>query len=340
MKITYFTGIDGMEPRSMTLTKNLLFKCIKNRIQITECAKPKENLPPFFERYVRYPVYGRRYISQFNHITDQTNCGVMTFSRGEKFIVTVHDIYPIAYPIPGNSLYLYVSIPFLKKADKIIAVSNFTKSELIKYNITDEEQIKVVYNTADELFKPNKKIKVSDDCKTILYVGSSNEPRKNLDTLIKAFSVFQKSTNSILALVINDLHIMRLVDELKLRKNVMIFSDLFTSSLRDLYNQADLLVFPSYYEGFGLPILEAINCGLPVIAYNCSSIPEVCGDSALLLNPDSIFDPYILSENIAKVMSNSKLSKKMSRASLMQAKKFSKERYSKEILSVYNEVFV
>lgn len=340
MEVTYFTGIDGMEPKSMTLTKNLLFDCIKNHIQIKECTKPKENLPPFFERYVRYPVYGRKYISQFNHITDQTNCGIMAFSRGEKFIVTVHDIYPVAYPIPGNSFYLHLSIPFLKKADKLIAVSKFTKSELVKYQITDEEKIKVIYNIADDSFKPNKKIRVVGDRKTILYIGSSNEPRKNLDTLIKAFSICQKSVDSALVLVINDLSIMRLVDELKLRENVMLFRDLSTSSLCELYNQADLFVFPSYYEGFGLPILEAISCGLPVIAYKCSSIPEVCGDAALLLNPDSVFDPYVLSENIAKVLMDNKLSKKMSNASLRQAKKFSKEQYRKEILSVYNEVFV
>jgi len=343
MEVTYFVGIDGLEPRSMIETKNLLLGCIKDEVKIRQCLKPKENLGVFFERYIRYPVYARRYISEFNHILDQTNSGVMAFSKGEKFIVTVNDIYPVAHPIPGASFYLHCSIPFLKKADHVIAISKFTKNELLKYSIVDEDKISVIYYAVDDIFKPNKKIRIQSDCKIILYVGS-NEPRKNLHTLLRAFSKLQRTnSNSILILVV-DLSstniIQQSVNHLHLSKNVMILSDLTKKSLQYLYNQADLFVFPSHYEGFGLPLLEAMTCGLPVIAYRCSSMPEVCGDAAIMLNPASIFNHSILSECMTKVLTDPRLSARMSRRSLKQAKNFSKGKYKRETLSVYNEVFV
>lgn len=253
-----------------------------------------------------------------------------------KLITTIHDLTFLKYPQTHTPYSVAVHTRHLtrakKYADRIIAVSESTKKDLIDYGIP-EEKISVIYEAANPIFKPvdpcsvKAKYGLTEDY--FLSVGTL-EPRKNLKRLIEAFSallpVRQAGHTSQLAIA----GPIGWGGSLKTASNVKFLGFVPDEDLAGLYSGAKAFVYPSLYEGFGLPVLEALSCGCPVITSNLSSLPEVGGDAAIYVNPKSV------TEITKAMMAIQKMS--LSQKALVQAKKFSWEKTARDTLKLYQEV--
>lgn len=266
-----------------------------------------------------------------------------------RSIVTVHDmsswIYPEKFNLKHRLVYSTLVPYSLKKADRIIAVSNNTKTDVSRLFKIKEEKIDVIYEAAEEVFQPIKEenlameigAKYGIDGEYMLFVGTL-EPRKNLFRLIRAFASLKKQEKIYEKLVIAGKpgwlykDIFNLVKELKLEKEIIFTGHVVRKDLVSLYNVAKIFVYPSLYEGFGLPVLEAMACGTPVVTSNVSSLPEIAGDSAVLVNPYEIEE---LAGAMFSLLRNGKLRKKFSEKGLERAKLFSWDKTAIKTLEAY-----
>jgi glycosyltransferase involved in cell wall biosynthesis len=295
------------------------------------------------------------------HIMTQTLGRLSMFIHPS--IITVHDIYPLKASLTeptmygdlkslpyGNKLisaayhtFVRESIKSVKYADVIITPSDYTKKELISLLQINSQKIKVVpHGIRHDLFKPRDKIKTRKildlplNKKIVLHVGSEN-PRKNIPTLIKAFAKLQKDgyRNTILLRVgETQTNTHKLISTLHLDESVLEFGLRDQSELCYLYNAADVLVFPSLYEGFGLPVIEAMASGCPVIAADRTSLPEVLGDAGILCDPLNINE---LAEAMKMFLGDEELRQKCSQKGLKRAAMYSWERVVKETVKIFKE---
>lgn len=215
--------------------------------------------------------------------------------KNKKLIITIHDVAFLTYKKSFSKFfYLYYSslIPFnIKRADEIITVSTASKKEIIKFFPYANNKITVIPLGIDKKYKIKKDLKKK---KQILYVGSINE-RKNIIGVIESFEKLPKELDYTLVLIGNFFNIFSLSNKMKktlarAKKNSKITfkQGLDDESLIYEYNISSIFILPSFYEGFGLPLLEAMACGTPIITSRISSMPEVCGDAALYVNPYDI----------------------------------------------------
>jgi glycosyltransferase involved in cell wall biosynthesis len=268
-----------------------------------------------------------------------------------KKVLTVHDLIPLIFH--KNLPYFYkLWIPTLKliknRPDCIITDSMNTRNDLINYLNIPEDKIKVIplAPNSDFKFMSNKstindeiKVKYNISSPFILYVGTV-EQRKNIFLLIKSFYKLLKKGNQYKLVLIGIpghgfKEISKTVKLLGISKNVIFLGYVPHDDLIKFYNAADLFVFPSLYEGFGLPPLEAMACGSPVIASNTSSLPEVIGDAGVLLAPD---DEDGFTENMYQILTNEDMKTEMRKRSLKRAKMFSWEKTANKTWEVYEEV--
>lgn len=222
-------------------------------------------------------------------------------------IITLHDIIPLRMPETVSDRYLKIFNNDMKKiidgVQGIITVSNFSKDDISKEFNYPKDKIFVTHLAAENIYKPMDKIKCkkflksnySIDSNFILYVGGFS-PRKNITGLIEAFSLLKGIYAQDLKLVIvgkqgisYEKYKNRAI-ELGIEDQVIFPGFIPLEHMPVFYNACETLVYPSFYEGFGLPPLEAMACGTPVIASNCTSIPEILGNSALLINPKDVYE--------------------------------------------------
>jgi len=236
-----------------------------------------------------------------------------------------------------------------KKANKIIAGSKNTKQDIIKILKLPCDKIKVIYIGIDDIYSPiadkyklgNIKNKYKIDSKFILHVGSL-QARKNIPRLIEAYSKLPVELLEKYQLVIAGKRswkvekIFAKVKQLKLEDRVVFTGFVADDDLPLLMNAAALLAFPSLYEGFGIPPLEAMACGTPVVASNTSSIPEVVGDAALLFDPYNVEE---ITEAMYRVLTDEQLRDKLRQRGIERVKQFSWENAARETLQVYKEVY-
>jgi len=191
------------------------------------------------------------------------------------------------------------------------------------------DRISVIYNGIDHsIFKPYD-VKIINK-PYILYVGSER-PRKNLDRLIEAFAMLKRELPELKLVKVGEPgrsqeyrhHTMSKLDSLGITQDVLFVDHISELDLAYYYSSAMLLVYPSLYEGFGLPPLEAMACGCPVVTSNVSSLPEVVGEAGIMVDP---YDTGSLTRAIREVLTNSKLREVMVRKGVEQAKKFSWEK--------------
>lgn len=226
-----------------------------------------------------------------------------------KKVTTIHDLVVYLYPESTHSKIIDTQkrkLEWVKKeCDLIIAVSQSTKKDIIRVLKIPEEKIRVVYEAVNPIFKPVIK-------KTNPYILGLGQPnsRKNIDRLKAAFKILN----------LEDV-------ELKIANNVSI------ENLVELYSNALCFVYPSLYEGFGIPVLEAMACGCPVIISNVSSLPEVGGKAAIYVDPLSVDD---IAEKIKYVLSLSR--ERLAKEGFVQVSKFSWEKTAKETIKVYEEL--
>lgn len=218
-------------------------------------------------------------------------------------IITIHDLLPLIYPSGRYHQYFYYKyiLPkIIKKAEKIITISENTKNDIIKYYGTDSEKVIVIYNGYDKpkLIDKEYSVKYIENkykVKDYLLMIGIHYRYKNLHNVIIAYSKIRTDINKKLVIVGNyntkyGFELKKLVNELNLNKYVIFTGYIDEEDKNFMYQAANLFIYPSLYEGFGLPILEAMANGTPVICSNTSSLPEVAGNAALLFNPNSIDD--------------------------------------------------
>ncbi|MBU3176891.1 glycosyltransferase family 4 protein [Clostridium estertheticum] len=270
-----------------------------------------------------------------------------------KKVVTIHDLIPYVMPETVGRGYL---LKFLKEmpiiignSDGIITVSEFSKRDILKYFPIDESKIFVTPLAADAKYTPLDKLHCKNFLKKaynlnnpfILYVGGFSE-RKNVASAITAFSKVYKDLSENYDLVIvgdyrdSGQKLMKLTNELNMLSHVIFAGFVPEEHLPLFYNSCDAIIYPSFYEGFGLPPLEAMNCGTPVIASNLTSIPEVVGDTGILINPYDIKDIALA---IGNLLSSEKLRSELSAKALLRAKQFSWQNTAGRTLKVYESVY-
>lgn len=267
---------------------------------------------------------------------------------GLKTVVTVHDLGSEYLPSMHQAkqrIYLgFMQEYQLQTATKIIAVSRATKGDLVKKIGLDPNKIEVVYEGYDKkMFNPVKTDILNHSLKQyglkpkeyFLFIGTV-QPRKNLERLIRAFS--SDFTGLKLAIVgskgwMSD-RIYSLPEELKTEDRVRFLGYVPEKDLPALYSGAKAFTFPSLFEGFGLPILEAQACGCPVLTSNISSMPEVAGKGAVFVNPYSVDD---IVKGMIRIMNND-LRIKNIKAGFENVKRFSWEKAAKETLEVLEKI--
>ena len=267
--------------------------------------------------------------------------------------ITLHDIIPLRMPETVSDRYLKIfndEIPqILANCDGIITVSQFSKEDISKEFNIPKDKIYVTHLAAEEIYKPlgrhscksilEDRYGISDNF--ILYVGGYS-PRKNIIGIIEAFSLLNNSLKQNLKVVITgrkgfsyDKYKKR-AEELNVASSV-IFTDFIP--LEDLplfYNACEFLVYPSLYEGFGLPPLEAMACGTPVITSNVTSMPEIFYNAALLVNPKDI---DALSYSMERVLCDSLLKLTMIQKGLATSSKYSWEKTALNTITAYTNIY-
>jgi len=267
--------------------------------------------------------------------------------KTKKLITTVHDFSFILHKeYHPKERIEYIDKYFTKniiKSDMIITGSHFTKNEILQRLDFKEEQIEVIYHGIDHnLFQvySNEDLKVDFELpkKFILSVGSI-EPRKNLIGLLEAYSKLSLEIKKEYKLVIagfkgwENKEIMALIE--KNQENIHYLGFISDKELSIVYNLASLFVFPSFYEGFGLPVLEAMACGTPVVCSDSSSIPEVGGDAVVYCDPNNTDD---ISNKIVQVLNDTELQKSMKVSGIKRAKEFTWEKSALQHIKVFQKV--
>jgi glycosyltransferase involved in cell wall biosynthesis len=267
-----------------------------------------------------------------------------------RLIVTVHDLALLRFPqfgTPGMRAHVQRSCARLPEAHRIIADSQATASDLVALAGCDPARIRVVYPACDPRFVPldrdaarmtvAQRFALHDPY--LLHVGTL-EPRKNLVALLRAFARLRATAAHRHRLVLVGQRgwlyepIFDALAALGLDDQVCVIDTARDEDLPALYAAADVFVYPSFYEGFGLPVLEAMACGTPVVTSDRSSLPEVAGDAALLADPE---DEVALGEAMQRMLTDATLRRTMAERGLERAQAFSWTRCARDTLAVYEE---
>lgn len=250
--------------------------------------------------------------------------GYLSLRASTCSLPAIHDInyehYPNDLPALTSKYYRHYFPRFIKKAQRVITVSEFSKKDISeKYNVSPEK-IDVVYNGADEAYKPLPKEekeavkqKYTSGKDYFLYV-SALHPRKNVKRLLQAFDKMKADTNSGIKLVLvgpfyfknNEME--GVYNAMRFKDDVIFTGRLNVEELCKVSGAAFALAYVSYFEGFGIPIIEAMQCDVPVITSNVTSMPEVAGDAALLVDPFSV---AAIADGMKKIMNDETLRQKL-----------------------------
>ena len=283
---------------------------------------------------------------------DIFHCQYMGWKFSCPFVVSLHDIIhetdPKLYPTFNRFLMSLFYPISARLAAKVLTISNYTKEQIFKIYKIPRKKIEVIYcGVSDEfrVIKDQTKIrhiaaKYGIQGPYILFVGRI-EPRKNIIRLIRAFRALRSETKNNHKLVIAGMQddqfkdFNRQIGKMQSEDGVLFTGRVSRRDLPYIYNGADLFVYPSYGEGFGLPPLEAMACGVPVITSNTTSLPEVVGDAGVMIDP---YDTGELVASMKRLLSDESLCNRLRQAGLQRATHFTWETAAKETLKVYQEI--
>ena len=270
---------------------------------------------------------------------------VSPFVSSIKRIIIIHDIGYLKYPNYYDQFFL-IKIKLLTKFSilfgaSVVTVSKYSKSTISNYYKIAPEKIKVVYNGVDsnKYFPINSHHdnsildKYSIKNNFILFVGTL-QPRKNINGIIEAFSEARQNIDKEISLIMigkNGWGVEKELKKINSNANILHLNKISDDELPIFYRNAECFIYPSYYEGFGIPIIEAMASGIPVITSNNSSLPEIAGDAAILIDPQNI---KAISKAIVKLINNIELQRSLIKRGLNQSKLFNWDYSAEEFKKV------
>ena len=349
--LKYFFNFRDDKRKSMDMISNYLYQNQKkNKNFITSkyvpvFSKKYSNLlsQPWnlrYNRYIHYPKLLKK-LKKFDvaHIIDHQYAHLVKYLPCRKKIITVHDLIPEKFKAQlGKTPYLVrYSLSHLKYFDKVIAVSNNTKDDIVKYTDCPAEKIVVLHTTVDEKFnsiKINKKkicdkYKIPFQSKKILIVGSNFY--KNHETSLKILDKLKKiSKKKIILLKIG--HKLKIPIKNQQKKNIIEIKNLPRSEIDKIYKISDVLLFPSIYEGYGLPLIEAIKSGVPIVASNIKTTKEILGNYSELFYPFEV-NSYV--KSILKIFENKNFFINLQKKLRERSQYFSQNEYFEKISKLY-----
>jgi glycosyltransferase involved in cell wall biosynthesis len=264
---------------------------------------------------------------------------------GRPFVVTVHDLsyhrYPEAFRTANRGYLTLFGQQSVRRARRVIAVSQSTKDDLVKHYGLSPARVDVVYHGVDKAFRPLPPAEVAAfgtrqglPERFLLFVGTL-EPRKNVARLVEAYARLPQTCPPLVLVGGKGWfyeEILSRVEELGLASRVRLAGYVPAEDLPYWYNAAEVLVYPSLYEGFGLPPLEAMACGTPVISSTASSLPEVVGDAGLLVDPADVDG---LTSAMERVLRDAGLREQMRTAGLHRAQRFNWQAAARQTVDSY-----
>lgn len=328
-------------------------KCLENTENFKIIELPGKSYPYWEQKALPNAV--RQYGCDLLHCTSNT----APVSNGFPLIVTVHDIIYMEslsifkkggtlYQKFGN-MYRRWNVPkVMKSAEKVITVSEFEKNTISKRFPGFQDKIVAIYNGVSEHFKPVTDKTILEETRLkyglpenfIFYLGNT-DPKKNTPNTLKAYALYRAKTDNPLPLVMIDFgldklnQILKDIGEPKLIDQIVLSGYINNLDLPAIYSMSSLFLYPSMRESFGIPMLEAMRCGTPVITSNTSSMPEVSGDGALFVDPSN---PVEISESIVKLLGNNEIKDQLVQKGFNRSAKFSWENMAKEVLKLYENI--
>jgi glycosyltransferase involved in cell wall biosynthesis len=307
-------------------------------------------------RYGWYPLRARKIRGGINHITDHLHAHLLDYLDSQCSIITCHDLTTFVhrenitstslFPSITSKIFQY-SVDRLHNAARIIAVSENTKRDILKYSRCTSDQVRVVYHGVDPIFQENvasdkvmefRRRLAPDGSRLLLHVGL-NAPYKNVESVLRVLHVLNNRLAESVRLVKVGHEFTpsqrKLIEELGLADRIVHLGKLERSDLAVAYHSSDVLLFPSIYEGFGWPPLEAMSAGTPVVSSTAGAIPEVVGDAGLLEEPTNVGK---LADAVFSLLTNNELRLQMIQSGLRRAKLFTWQRSISELVSIYEDV--
>ena len=357
----------GMEVVALELIKQIQKLDVQNEYILfakddadRDCILPTDNFKiKTFSSYTyadweqfQLPSNVKKSKLDFLHCT----CNTAPINPPVPLLLTLHDIIYLekvdfkgtAYQNFGNLYRRFVVPKVVEKSKMVITVSHFERQTILERLKLPEDKVKVVYNAVNERFKDHFSKEEKDAFKRkyqlpenfLLFLGNT-APKKNTANVIRAFADYCNQTKDIVPLVILD-YDKALVEEMLSKlgmsqyfKWIVFPGYISPSEMPLMYSSCTLFLYPSLRESFGLPILEAMGCGAPVITSNTSSMPEVAADAALLIDP---FKYEQITEGIAKVLSDDGLRNGYKQKGKLRATQFTWEAAAKDILAIYGQM--
>jgi glycosyltransferase involved in cell wall biosynthesis len=298
-------------------------------------------------RSLAYPLAARAQQCDINHIIDHSYAHLVNALDASRTVVTCHDIAPLVFDPPGQGISHRLwqrSLRAMRRAAHIIADSTHTRNDLIQRLDYPPQQISVVpLGVSDRLFTPAAPADIQtlreksglSDCRLVVHIGSCL-PRKNLELIIRALPSWRGEKVMFAQIggqfTASQRDLIATLDTGSYIRQVPRASDY---ELNLWYQAADVFVFPSLYEGFGMPVVEAMASGTPVVCADATSLPEVAGDAALLHDPA---DAAQLAEAVRTVLNDFGLANDLRERGRKRARLFTWERTARETLAVYQQV--
>ena len=363
----------GMDRVALELIRNLQIIDTKNEYFIfvkpdedNTVIKQTENFKiveipggpyPLWEQF-KLPRIAKLYNCDILHCTSNT----APYSKKTPLITTLHDIIYMEGSISklltskaslyqkfGNLYRRIIVSRVVKNSKRLITVSNFEKENITNFLKLENNNIQTVYNGVNKTFKVSIDANQISRVKTkyklpenyVLHIANK-DPRKNTKKVLIAFKEYLKITNSTQKLLMlgckkDDLKIMlKEIDAMDIYEHIILTGYVSDEDLPIIYQLSELFLFPSLREGFGIPIIEAMACGVPVITSNTSSMPEVAGNAAYLIDPNKTEE---ISQGILKIMADNTFKKQLIEKGLKRSKEFTWNNTALKVLKQYNELY-
>jgi glycosyltransferase involved in cell wall biosynthesis len=360
--ISLFRGYVQDKRGSMRIYSDYLVNCLRAKLPGVPIHEVIPQVPKWLEgnyqamrffRYLIYPLQANQENSTINHITEAGYTHLLRCLDASKTVVTVHDLIPILSwrgLIPGLSYphaprLLEHSLSHLKKAAVVITPSECVKKDVIKYCECSETNVRVVYHGIDTRFRPysrerriQQRKKFGLPLRDYLILISGDQAYKNHTTCSQVLQRVRK-------VLCRDTRLVRVGRGAPFSikaargspddRSIVELGMLPPHVMPSVYNAVDALLFPSWYEGFGWPPLEAMACGIPVVVSNAGSIPELVADAGHICAPD---DVVALSERIREVLEDIPARSSLIEKGLCRASQFTWERHAERLCNIYAEV--